>query len=61
MTEAMIDWLEDDKAVHPLNLNNALSDFNIILGLYMSALNHQVIELLVEPEDQLIQKLTNAL
>ena len=61
MTEAMIDWLNDDKAIHPLNLENALSDFNIILGSYMSTLSHQVIELPVQPENQLIQQLRNAL
>lgn len=61
MTDAMIDWLDDDTAVHPLNLDNALSDFNIILGLYMSTLNHQVINLPTQPENQLIQKLRNTL
>ena len=61
MTEAMFDWMEDDGKVHPLNLDNALSDFNVILGLYMSALNHQVVELSVEPEVDLIEKLRDRL
>jgi len=61
MTEAMIDWLHDDTAVHPLNLENALSDFNIILGLYMSTLNHEVIDLPVQPDNDLIQKLRDTL
>lgn len=61
MCEAMIDWLEDDNAVHPLNLHNALLDFNVILALYASALNHRVVELPYAPETQLIQKLRNAL
>ena len=61
MTEAMFDWLEDDKAIHPLNLDNALSDFNIVLGLYMSALNRQVIDLPAQPDTQLIEKLRHAL
>jgi predicted dehydrogenase len=61
MTEAMIDWLNDDTAIHPLNLENALSDFNVILGLYMSTLSHQVIELPVQPDNQLIQQLRNTL
>ena len=45
MTEAMFDWLEDDSAGHPLNLESALSDFGVILALYTSALRHQVVEL----------------
>lgn len=61
MTEAMFDWLLDDKAVHPLNLTLALQDFNIILGMYMSALHHQVIQLPVEPEPNLIEKLRQVL
>ncbi len=61
MCDAMFDWLEDDKAVHPLNLDGALVDFNVILALYASALNHEVIELPYEPEVDLVQKLRNAL
>jgi predicted dehydrogenase len=57
MTEAMFDWLLDPAAVHPLNLEAALRDFNIILGIYMSALNHRVIALPVEPEPNLMVKL----
>ena len=61
MTEAMIDWLEDERAVHPLNLANAISDFNVILALYSSALNRQVVEFPFEPESGLIDKLRAAL
>lgn len=61
MTEAMFDWLEDDRAIHPLNLDLALRDFNIILGIYMSALNHEVVNLPVDPEDNLIERLRGRL
>ena len=61
MTEAMFDWLEDDKAVHPLNLRLALQDFNIILGMYMSALQHKVVSLPVEPEPDLLNQLRKRL
>lgn len=61
MTEAMFDWLEDDRAVHALNLESALSDFSVILGLYMSALRHQVVPLPVQPENDLIASLRTAL
>ncbi|MCY4071628.1 MAG: Gfo/Idh/MocA family oxidoreductase [Chloroflexi bacterium] len=61
MTEAMFDWLEDDSAVHPLNLDRALVDFNVILALYASSLNHKVLELPYEPEADLVPKLRDAL
>jgi predicted dehydrogenase len=61
MTEAMFDWLEDEEAVHPLNLELALQDFDVVLGMYMSALHHQVIALPVEPEPNLIAKLRQRL
>ena len=34
MTEAMFDWLDDYAALHPLNLDAALLDFEEILALY---------------------------
>ena len=61
MTEAMFDWLEDDNAVHALNLESALSDFSVVLGIYQSALHHQVVDLPVQPEENLIAKLRDAL
>jgi len=61
LTEAMFDWLEDDGAIHPLNLGLALQDFNVVLGMYMSALNHAVVSLPVEPEPDLINRLRRAL
>lgn len=61
MTEAMFDWIEDPKLVHPLNLESALSDFNVILGLYESALDRRVVELPVEPIDDVIAKLRSVL
>ena len=57
LTEAMIDWLEDETALHPLNLDKALTDFSVILALYTSALNRQVVELPIEPAPALIAKL----
>lgn len=61
MTEAMFDWLLNDKAIHPLNMDLALQDFNIILGMYMSALHHKVIDLPVEPESDLLNSLRKTL
>lgn len=58
-TEAMFDWMESDRpeAVHPLNLDSALRDMNIILGIYMSALNYAPIKVPVEPALHLISDL----
>ena len=61
MTEAMFDWLEDDDAVHALHLESALSDFSVVLSIYQSALNHQVVGLPIQPEADLIAKLRAAL
>ena len=61
MCEAMFDWLEDDSALHPLNLERALVDFEVILALYASSLNHAVVELPYEPEANLVDKLRRAL
>ena len=61
MTEAMFDWLEDEKAVHPLHLDSALRDFSIILALYTSALQRQVVEFPFVPQAELIARLRAAL
>ncbi len=61
MTEALIDWIGDDKAVHPLNIDLALTDFSIILGIYESALTHAVVDLPVDPSPDLIGKLRRTL
>ena len=61
MCDAMFEWLEDGEKVHPLNLDAALVDFNVILALYASALNHRVVELPYEPEPDLVAKLRRGL
>ena len=61
MTEAMLDWLLDDRKVHPLNLNSALRDFNTMLGAYMSALQRKPLSLPVEPQAHLIATLRETL
>lgn len=61
MTEAMFDWMEDESKVHPLNLDTALQDFNIVLKIYMSALNHQLETLDSDPEDGLVKRLREML
>ena len=61
MCDAMFDWLDDDSAGHPLNLERALVDFNVILALYASSLNHEVVSIPYEPEADLVAKLRQAL
>lgn len=56
-TEAMFDWLEDDQKVHPLNLDSALRDFNTVLGIYTSALEHRVVSLPFDPPDDLVGRM----
>jgi predicted dehydrogenase len=57
MTEAMFDWLGEDNAVHPLCLDNSLRDFNVVLGIYTSAIRREVIDLPCEPQSGLIPAL----
>lgn len=57
LTEAMFDWLEDGGTGHPTNLSDSLTQFNVILGLYMSALERRPVDLPVEPDAGLLGKL----
>jgi len=61
LTEAMLAWLADDAAHHPLNLDAALQDFNIVLKTYMSALNHRAYTLADPPQLDLIATLRERL
>jgi predicted dehydrogenase len=61
LTDAALAWVEDDAAVHPTNLDNSLTQFNIILGIYLSALRHAPVKLPVEPDDGLIAALKTLL
>jgi predicted dehydrogenase len=61
MTEAMFDWMLDDRQVHPLNLDAALRDVNTLLGIYMSAVQRALIVLPVQPQPHLLQTLRECL
>ena len=61
MTDAMFDWMEKDEALHPLHLGSALTDFNTVLGIYVSALQRRPVSLPVEAPDGLIHQLRDAL
>jgi len=53
LTEACFDWLQDDQCPHPTRLERSLAQFNAILGIYVSGLTHQPVELPFEPPDGL--------
>lgn len=57
LTEAMFDWLLDDAKPHPTNLARSLAQFNVILGLYLSALQSRPVDLPCEPPDGLLEAL----
>ena len=61
MTEAMFDWMEDETRTHPLHLGAALQDFNIVMKIYMSALNHRVETLDTVPDAGLMDALRRRL
>ena len=53
LTEACFDWLDDDAKPHPTRLERSLTQFNVILGLYASALSHRPVDLPCDPPDGL--------
>jgi len=57
LTEAVFDWLEDDNYLHPTCLENSLQQYNMILAIYASALEHRHIPLPYQPEDNFIERL----
>lgn len=61
ITDAVLEWLDDENRVHPTNLKASLRQFNIILGIYMSALSRAPISLPVEPKEGLLDALREAL
>ncbi len=61
LTEAMFDWLEDEAKVHPTHLDQSLAEFNLLLGIYQSALTHAPVELPFDPPDGLLDSLKEVL
>lgn len=57
LTEACFDWLLDDKKAHGTRLELNLTQFNIILGLYVSALQARPVELPLVPPDGLADQM----
>lgn len=57
LTEAVFDWLDDEENVHSTHLAQSLAEFNLILGIYQSALTHAPVELPFDPPTGLIDSL----
>ena len=49
----MFDWIEDDANPVETNLKRALHQFNAILGIYVSAISHQPIDIPFDPPTDL--------
>ena len=54
LTDAAFEWFEDEGRPHPTRLEFSLTQFNIILGAYVSALNYIPVSLPFEPPDGLM-------
>jgi predicted dehydrogenase len=61
LTEAVFDALLDDSKPHPTRLERSLAEFNVILGIYTSALESRPVDLPFEPADGLLEALRGRL
>lgn len=57
LTEACFDWLLDESNAHATRLARSLAQFNVILGIYTSALSHRPVSLPCDPPDGLLEAL----
>lgn len=61
LTEAIFAWLDNDRQVHPTHLRQALAEFNLLLGIYVSGMTHRPISLPFDPPAGLIDSLKKIL
>ena len=61
LTEAVFDWLDDEQKVHPTHLAQSLAEFNLLMGIYQSALTYAPVELPFDPPDGLIDSMKETL
>lgn len=61
LVDSLVEWLSKPSADHPLSLRRALDEFNMLLGLYMSALDREPVSLLGDPRLCLMEELRTAL
>ena len=61
LTEAMFDWLDDDRKRHPLNLARSMDDFALMLAIYTSGLTRATVTLPHTPPPELIARMREEL
>ena len=61
LTDAVFDWLDDEKKQHPTHLKQSLAEFNLLLGIYYSGITNEIIDLPFNPPDGLIDLLREKL
>jgi predicted dehydrogenase len=54
LTDAAFAWAEDENAPHPTRLERNLQQFNVVLGIYASALRDAPVELPFDPPDGML-------
>ncbi len=54
LTDAAFDWAADAEKLHPTRLERSLTQFNIILGAYVSALHNVAVDLPFDPPNGLL-------
>lgn len=57
LTNSVFDWIEDDTRLTGTNLKRALHQWNAVLGIYTSAIEHRPIEIPFDPSDDLMERL----
>ncbi|MCB0162349.1 MAG: hypothetical protein KDD83_29630, partial [Caldilineaceae bacterium] len=61
LTKTKLDWLDDDRKVHPLNLARSMDDFALLLAIYTSGLTRRTVTLPHTPPPELIARMRAAL
>lgn len=61
LTDSMFDWLEDEDKPSGTNLKLALHQWNVVLGLYASALWRRPVDIPFDPPDDLFAQLSESL
>ena len=54
LTNALFDWIADDKKVHPNNLATSLDEWLVLLAAYESAVRQKVVTFPFDPADDLL-------
>lgn len=54
LTNAMFDWIEDDKQVSPTNLRTSLDEWQVILAGYLSTVESRPVDFPFDPADDLL-------